>query len=312
MKKIAQDFFKNQHVAIDCLEDFFESDLHFYFEKLYKKKLEISDRGFIKIVRKENQVFLYENIFYDWAQEESSEYINFHGIEIKAGSILNTDAGKQISEKGYFVFENSIQEIERTIKPVLTFLFDSSGCDKSTEPNGMFRFSSDVWGEVKPLEPAHITFEAYSLFKEMENRIERLVSFSNVLRSLDAYDMICLKWSDGRSILPHNDLDIRMFINLVSYWDETYEHRKIKVGEYDWYDYIFQTLLTNQWEGTNNIVTSKKEYNAILSTRYSSPMINVFNPRFYHETTPLKSGSMYSISAHKSFKKIVNNLELVR
>ena len=60
MKKIAQDFFRNQHVEVNSIEDFFKSDLCFYFEKLYKTKLALDNNGFIKVIRKDNNIILYE------------------------------------------------------------------------------------------------------------------------------------------------------------------------------------------------------------------------------------------------------------
>lgn len=315
MIKIAEDFFKNQSTLIEDMDSFWKSDLCLYFEKLYKTKLVLSDNGFIKVIRREDYIVLYENVFYDWADEKTSEYINFEGVKMRPGSIKNTPEGKQLSELGYCVFENMPESIKRNIYPVTKLMFNPDGCDRPTEPNAMFKYSPKVWGEIEWMDwerPKHVEQNAYDLFKSMEYRMSNLLEFSNVLSSMDAYDMICLKWSDGRSILPHNDLDIRMFVNLISYWDETNEHRYLKVGDYDWYDYLFPILLTDDWEATNNITASKKELGKILSHRYSSPMVNVFNPRFYHETTPLKSGSMYSISAHKSFKAIVDKMELVR
>lgn len=315
MIKLAEDFFNNQVVILDSLDQFFESDLCLYFEKLYKTKMVIADNGFIKIIRRDGYVALYENVFYDWAEEPTSEYLNFEGVQMRPGSIKNTDAGRCLSENGFYVFPNGTGDIEETIKPVTKLLFNPDGCDRATEPNAMFKYSPKVWGEIEWMSwdrPAHVDENAYNLFKRMDFRMTNLLSFSNVLSSLDAYDMICLAWSDGRSILPHNDLDIRMFVNLISYWDETYEHRYLKVGSYDWYNYLFPALLRDDWEAMNNITAERTEFQKIQSHRYVSPMVNVFNPRFYHETTPLKSGFMFSISAHKSFKKIINNMELVR
>lgn len=312
MIKIAKDFFEFQSVKINQLEDFFKSDLCLYFEKLYKKKLVISDSGFIKIIRKEESIFLYENIFYDWGQEESKEFINFENVKINSSFIYNTGIGKELSQKGYCTIANDPKEIHELIKLVTTLNFNPDGCNRQTEPNGMFKFNPKVWGKVDLNNPKHVNGNAYKLYMGMQKKINEIFLFSGVLSSLDCYDMICLKWSDNRRILPHNDLDIRMFVNLISYWDETLEPRYLKVGEYDWYNYLFPILLTNQWEETNNITCEKKEYESIPSTRYMSPIVNVFNPRFYHETTPLRSGSMFSISAHKTFKNIVEGMELVR
>lgn len=313
MIKLARLFFHYQRVTVNTLDDFFNSDLCLYFEKLYKTKLKISNTGFIKIIRRDSKFELYENVFYDWACEYSDEYITFEGIDMRLGFIQNTEAGKQLSQKGYYVFENNPDIIARAIHPVEKLKFNSDGCDRLTEPNAMFKYSPKVWGDVQLFKPQHVDYEAYSLFKMMEIRMTHLLSFSNVLLSLDAYDMICLKWSEGRSILPHNDLDIRMFVNLISYNDKSvYTPRYLKVGEYDWYDYIFHAILTDQWESTNHITSKRIEYEKIASVNFRSPIVNVFNPRFYHEVTPLIDGELYSISAHKSFKALVDKMELSR
>lgn len=308
MIKVAKEFFDHHSFSLDSSEDFFDTDLAKYFELLYKTKLKFSNSGFIKVIRKNNKVYFYENVFYDWANQPTAEYITFEGVDIKFGEIRNTREGKMLSENGYYLFRNA-PEYTQTLSSLPSLNYDEEGCERKTEPFRTHKFHPQAWGE-----PVNVDSISLDLYNKVRKNIQSLVSFSPILRSLDAFDMIGLEWRDGRSILPHNDLDFRMMVNLVSYnTKDSKGSRPLKVGVYDWYDYTFHSLVTEDWEMTNNITADKTQIDTIEPSMRHSIMVNVFNPKFYHEVCQMDGeGVLYSAPSHLGFRKIVDNFRLKR
>jgi hypothetical protein len=314
MIKVAEVYFRNQVIALNKVEDFFSTDVAKYFELLYGVKTRLADTGFIKIVKWEDIFFFFEHIFYDWAEEmmpegETVGYISLEGIEFLPGKIQPTKEGKELSSKGYCIWDNSQEFIAQTLEKMPILEYSDRGCNSEVEASKTLKYNSKAWGE-----PSFNTAMAEAFYNEIRDNIENKTSFSPVLQSLDAFDMIAMEWERGRRILPHNDVDFRMMVNLVVY-NTNYcdESRYLCVGEYDWYDYMFYSLITQDWEMTNNITASKAEKEAILVDTNMSAMINVSNPRFYHEVLPFTgNGKLYSAPSHLGFRKIVDNYRLVR
>ena len=209
MLKIAKSFFDVQVAEVSSMEDFFQSDLCKFFELMYKKKLVVADSGFIKVVKKHNIFYLYENVFRDIG-EPASFYISLEGVEFKKGVIEYSNIGAKLSKEGYALVNNTPEYIE-TLKKLPLLPFSAAGCERVTEPSRTLKFNPLAWGE-----PNHQTEVSKEVYDNVQKELRRRVSFSPILHSLDAFDSIALEWTKGRSILPHNDIDFRMFINIKS------------------------------------------------------------------------------------------------
>ena len=307
MLKIAKDFFDYNIVDIKNIEEFFESDLCKYFEMLYKKKLVVSSSGFIKIVKKQGFVRLLENVFKEYG-DPSDQYITFEGINFNKGDIEFSNIGSALSTHGYARANNTRSYIEDTLYKLPILPFSDLGCERATEPSRTLKFNSNAWGK-----PNFQNSTCRDVYKNVERELKRVVSFSPILSSMDAFDCIALEWNKGRRILPHNDVDFRMFVNMVSYNTENSGSRYLCTGSYDWYDYMFHSIITEDWEATNNIVADRKEENKIWADTNISVLVNVFNPRFYHEVSEFHGpGKMYSIPSHLSMHSIVDQIKLKR
>lgn len=314
MMKVAELYFKNQVIALNKLEDFFTTDLAKYLQLLYGVPSCLSDTGIIKIVKNQDIYFFFEHIFFDWAEEMMPEgevvgYISLQGMNINPGKITNTQQGRELSTNGFCVWYNNPEFIATTLEKMPLLSYSDQGCDSEIEASRTLKYNGQAWGE--PTFKEKIAEEFYN---EIQANIKSKVSFSPILGSLDAFDMIAMEWERGRRILPHNDVDYRMLVNLVVY-NTNYceESRYICLGEYNWYDYMFYSLLTEDWEMTNNITASKEEKAAIIVDTNMSVMINVTNPRFYHEVMPFRgSGRLYGAPSHLGFRKIVDNYRLAR
>ena len=310
MISIAKDFFDNQKIYLKSIEDFFNSDLAVYFNLLYGGKPYLSDKGIIKITNTEKGYLFTEHIFYDWAEEnEAVSYINIEGIDLIGTRILNNDIGKQMSKKGYYGYSHPEHFVKDVLTKFSSFTYNTKGCEHSMfEPHGTHKFGDHIWENKTP---SFKSLDIETFYKGIKNYMTFLTSYSEVLMSLDAYDMNTLEWRKGRSMEPHNGVDYRSIINLItSNTEHCDSSRHLMVGEYDWYDTVFYCAKSQDWEPLINIQTQKKQTGAFLSDTRLGVLINVFNPKFYHQVGEFKGeGKLYVCTANKSFRSIVDRYD---
>lgn len=310
MLKIAKDFFNNQKIKLKNKEDFFNSDLHTHFLSFYRGKPYFSDKGIIKVVKEDDGYVFYEHMFYDWAEDQTADcFLNVEGMNISGTKIKNTIEGKHLSQKGYWGYQNPEWFITDVLNKFPSFTYNSLGCqDSAFEPYGTYKFSEYIWQNKNP------TFESKDIegfYKGTDRYISDLVSYSEILLSLDAYDMNALEWRKGRAMKPHNGLDYKSMVNLVtSNTDHCDSSRHLMVGEYDWYDTLFYCSASQDWEPLLNIETEKRQSEAFTSDTGLAVMINVFNPKFYHQVGEFKGeGKLYVCTANKSFRTVVDRFD---
>jgi hypothetical protein len=310
MLKLAKDFFNNQKIKVQTKEDFLKSDLYMHLFSLYGAKPYFSDKGLIKVVKEEDGYIFSEHIFYDWMEGKEAEcYVNIEGIELIGTKIINTEEGKQLSEKGYNSYQNPDWFMDRVLSKFPSFTYNRTGCEHSLfEPYGTHKFGSQIWETKDPIFPNE---DIKIFYTEMKRYISQLITFSEPLMSLDAYDMNTLEWRKGRSMEPHNGLDYRSMINLItSNTEHCDSSRHLMVGEYDWYDTLFYCSASQDWEPLLNISTERKQTNAFVSNTNLAVLINVFNPKFYHQVGEFKGeGKLYVCTANKSFRSIVDRFD---
>lgn len=310
MLEVAKDFFNNQKVKLKNKEDFFNSDLHTHFLSLYRGKPYFSDKGIVKVVKEDDGYTFSEHIFYDWAEGKDADcFLNIEGIDLIGTKIINTPEGKHLSEKGYWGYQNPKWFIEDVLSKFTSFTYRTDGCDGSMfEPFGTYKFGEYIWQNKNP---AFENKDIEAFYKGTHNYISELLSYSEVLQSLDAYDMNTLEWRKGRAMKPHNGLDYKSMVNLITsnteYCDSS---RHLMVGEYDWYDTLFYCSASQDWEPLLNIETEKKQLEAFTSDTKLSVMVNVFNPRFYHQVGEFKGeGKLYVCTSNKSFRSVVDRFD---
>jgi hypothetical protein len=303
---IAKDFFNNQKVHLPSKEAFFESDLSKYFSLLYRGKPYYSDKGLIKVIKEDNGYSFYEHIFYDWSEgKEADCYINIEGINLLGTNIINNNIGKHLSKKGYWGYQHP-EWVINVLSKFPSFKYNRTGCEHSNfEPYATHKFGTQIWENKNPI----FENEDIKIFYEGINKyMTDLVSYSEVLLSLDAYDMNTLEWRKGRSMEPHNGVDYRSMVNLItSNTDHCDSSRHLMVGEYDWYDTVFYCAASQDWEPLLNISTERVQSDAFLSDTKLGVLVNVFNPKFYHQVGEFKGeGKLYVCTANKTFRSIVD------
>jgi len=310
MFKIAKDFFHNQRVHLKTKESFFESDLAKYFNLLYRGKPYFSDKGLIKVVKENDGYTFYEHVFYDYAEDSEADcYVNIEGIELIGTKIQNNEIGKHLSQMGYWGYQHPEWIIKDVLSKFPSFTYNRKGCEHSMfEPYATYKFGTQIWENKNPSFPN----EDIKIFYEgIKKYMTELVSYSEVLLSLDAYDMNTLEWRKGRSMEPHNGVDYRSMINLItSNTDYCDSSRHLMVGEYDWYDTVFYCAASQDWEPLINIQTERNQLNAFTSDTKLGVLVNVFNPRFYHQVGEFKGeGKLYVCTANKSFRAITDRFD---
>lgn len=311
MNVIAKDFFDNQVVVLDQRDDFLDSDLYQYFKMAYGAAPIFSDKGFIKVVKENGKYSFYEHIFYDWAEDKIPYcYVSIENLELIGTQIQNNEIGKFLSKNGYWGYKNTPEFTNNAIKLLPEFEFTTKGClNSSKEPTRVFKLGNNIWQNKNPIFKTEVN---KSFYHNLDSYMKELVSYSEVLQSLDAYDMNALEWEKSRSMAPHNGVDYRAMINLISYnTDHCKGSRHLMVGTYDWYDTVFYCIRTQDWEPLMDIATERKQSDAFLADTNIAVLVNVFNPKFYHEVEEFKGeGKLYVCTANKSFSAIVDNFDM--
>lgn len=308
MIKIAQEFFQNNSVSLDTLEDFFKSDLFLYFKLLYGSEPVFSkENGFIKVINDKEKIILTEHIYYDYSDGKVEEgFITLPNLEITGTKIVNSNFGKQLSKKGYIQVDipESYQELILGSFPSLDFkktpLEEGLG-----EPSGTFKFHKNIWSEDLPNIKNQKPFLIYYGIKDL---IKSFLEFSEVAKSFSAYDLNILEWTKGRSMTAHNGIDYKSFINLITYnTNHCSISREIMVGEYDWYEVVFNCLFENNFEKLMDIRYNNTQLDSFEVETSKAILINVFNPRFYHQVGEMRGdGKLYVCTSNMSFKSITD------
>lgn len=310
MLEKAIDFFNNQKITLKSKDLFFETDLSKYFEMTYGAKPYFSESGFIKIVKEQDHYIFSEHMFYDWQQDKTAEcYVSIPGINLIGTNIQNTEAGKQLSKRGYWKLDHTEDFINGPIQLFKYFNYSRLGCEESMfEPYATYKYCRPIWSDQSPVFDS---LESEAFYKGVKEYMNTLVSYSQVLQSLDAYDVNALEWRKGRAMTPHNGLDYRSMINLIfSNTDNASSSRKLYVGEYDWYDTLFYCAKTQDWEPLIDIKTKKNQYDGIISDTKVGVLVNVFNPKFYHQVGRFNGeGSLFVCTANKTFKSITDRFQ---
>jgi len=308
MIKIAEKFFKDQKVKIDSLDAFFKSDLSALLEMIYKTKTTFDKKkGLIKVVYLEGQYWLHEHVYYDHGGENFIGYINLEGLDIDP-EIANTADGLYLSTKGYCLKSVPLEYQSLVMGSFSKINYRETPLEQgSLEPFATFKFNSSIWKEKVP--EIKTSFEGLTYWG-LKNLLDKYIEFSGVLSSLDAFDLNLLEWRKGRSMAAHNGVDYRSFINMITYNTEFCDQsREIMVGEYDWYDEVIKSARFDDWEPLMDIKKDKREITRFTVATSKALIINVFNPKWYHQVGEMKgSGKLYVCTANKSFHSIVNKI----
>lgn len=309
MYKIANDFFQAQEVKLPKTIAFEQTDLYVYLRMMSGSAPVKADQGIIKIIERDDHFLLVEHIYYDYYPEIVGKFYTIPGINLRSIHIQNTQVGKNLSKKGYHVFARSDRDYLDVIDlmPKINFNLtpDYQGLG---EPYATFKFNPTIW--QKPL-PEKMTGVAAQFYHGLKGILESMIDFSDVLASLDTFDLNVLEWQHGRNMDAHNGIDYRSFVNLITYnTDHCSKSRTISVGEFNWYESTFQALATNDYEALMAISDGKKLSEAIMVDTKKAVLVSVFNPKFYHEVGQMTGeGSLYVCTSNKSFKAITDRFD---
>ncbi|MBT7610698.1 MAG: hypothetical protein HN576_13140 [Bacteriovoracaceae bacterium] len=308
MKKIAEEFFSHQKVWLSNEDSFEQTDLYLYLKLMYGEAPVFLDSGFIKVKKDNKGMTLFEHIYYDHCPEENELYITIPSLNLLGTKIENSSLGEKLSKKGYI----SVSPSEELKSKALSFFnklpFNPTNIKEGRcEPFATLKLSESIWKEDRP----STSKETLQVKDQIQSFLEKKISYSQVLASLNIFDLNFLEWQESRFMKAHNGVDYKSFINLITYnTDHCNSPRSISVGAYHWYDETFNGLFTNNWEALMNIEDKKREMDSFKVDTNFALLINVFNPRFYHQVGEMQGdGSLYVCTANKSFKEITNRFE---
>lgn len=317
MKYLAKFFFDNHYCIIDDIEDFYSTDLSFLFQLMYRGKLEFKDKGIIKVMKINNKddpdhgkMIMMEHIFYDYEEDHKEKeleligYFNIEGQEIKGTKITNTEFGKQLSQQGFTTID--MEKLD-ALEPLLAFPkldFKPTNDETMGDPLATFKYNKTIWDN----NPTIANETEQIIYDGIFNTYEKILANSEVLQSLDRYDLNILKWEKGRNMTPHNGVDYRSMINMITYNTEhCSETRSIYAGIFDWYDITMQCAYLNDWEPLVNIKQQLKRLLDLPVNTKTGLIVNVFNPRYYHQVGMFRGeGQLYVCTSNKTFSGITN------
>lgn len=310
MIKIAKEFFEKNSVLLKSEDDFFQSDLYVYFKCLYKKNPIKSGTGFIKVIEKDGDLIFTEFVYHDdFSDEVASFYIGLEGVSFQGNKISNTSVGYDLSKKGYSVIQLSDFEKKETVNhyPLLEYKPTPLEAGEG-EPTGTLKFSDHIWSER---DFPQINSRDTKLRANIRSKLIEIIRFSSTLRSLNIFDLNILKWTKGRSMMAHNGIDYRSFINFITYNTENCEtSRELFVGFYDWYELTFNSIFNNDFSDLMEIEKGKVLLDSIKVNTSYGVLVNSFNPRFYHEVGEMKSeGELFVCTSNMSFKEITKDID---
>lgn len=303
MEKILKEFFDNTQVEISKSVHFEDTDLYNYLANFYGGPPVFCDNGFIKVLERENSYILSENLFYDNFPQENGRYISIEGLDIKSSLIANNDIGLSLSRNGFAIVPVKDEQLLASLKMMSSLNFKKSEYSGSNEPFGTIKFNDEIWKETN-FSASQILEKVF--YEGILASLNKMISFSHVLQSLDIFDLNILEWRKGLSMDAHNGVDYKSFINMISYnTEECTNSRTLKMGYFDWEEITMNAIKHSDYEklmsiDSNNIVLAEHE----VDTK-SIVLVNAFNPRFFHQVSEFKSdGSLYVCTANKSFKSV--------
>lgn len=310
MYKCVEEFFKNNQVNIPRDVNLEDTDLYLYLKLAYgSMPYYDNNNGLIAVIKEPNSLLFVENVFYDYTYKSPDFYINIPGLNIQNSKIKNCKIGHNLSKRGY-CFVDIPSEYQQT---VLHF-FPSMSFKRTPvqeglqEPYATRKFKSVIWSNE---EPEFKNTKEQFVYSGMKILMESSVQFSEVLKAMNAFDMNILQWKKGRSMQAHNGVDYRSFVNLITYnTNYCLQTRDLAVGEYNWYDVVFECLVSENFEPLMDINQNKKEYERLSVRTSKGVLVNVFNPKFYHQVGEMKGeGDLYVSTANMSFKSIVDKFD---
>lgn len=309
MYKIAAEFFANQQVKLPKDSPFEKTDLYVFLRMMFGVAPIKSTQGLLKVVDRGDHWIIAEHIYYDYFEGEEAFYYSLPGLELTSSKIKNCERGKNLSKNGYVVLERNDEEYLNVVGLMPKIKYNQTPEYQGLgEPYATFKFNDRIW--MQPDQKKYVGIEK-EFHQKLHKILNEMIDYSDVLNSLDTFDMNILEWRDGRDMEAHNGVDYRSFINLIVYnTDHCQKTRTISVGEYDWYEKTFQALATNDYEGLMNIREGKVLKDEIEVKTNKAVLISVFNPKFYHQVGKMMStGSLYVCTANKSFKCVVDRFD---
>lgn len=307
MQKIAKKLFKEHKITLSTGFDFKSSDLYVYLKALYEKEPVYMDYGLFKVVEEDGQLVISEHIFYDYQPQKKAKcYIGFKELPKHNNIIENTPFGFELSQKGYSIFKTTENE-QNVLSNYQNVSYRKTPIEQGlNEPEATFKFNDIIWGNKEPKKNS----TEGAVFSGLKEMIVSKSSFSSFLQSLNIFDANLLRWKKGRSMDAHNGVDYRSFLNLITYFTEGCpDTREVTLGEYDWYDTTFQSILSKNYDQLMNIQNEKIIIERHKVNTESAILINVFNPKFYHQVGEYKFDQpLYVCTANMSFKEITNDI----
>jgi hypothetical protein len=311
MIRIAREFFEHNRVLLPKGVRFDQTDLCLYLKLLYGEAPAYGDRGIIKVIDTPEGELLTEHIYHDHAVGRGDRFITLPSLPLRGTRITNCALGHSLSTRGYAPIEVSTREQSAVLARFREIPYrltpESQGLD---EPYGTFKFNPNIWGSGAPPEGDPSTESA--VYWGIRKLLWDQLAHSEVLQSMDAYDLNLLEWRRGRKMTAHNGVDYKSFINLISY---NTEHctvtRALNVGTHDWYDTTFQSIFSGDFSPLMNIHVGKQELDSFQVTTGRAILVSVFNPRFYHEVGQMTGeGSLYVCTSNMSFRSITDRYQL--
>jgi len=303
MIKIAENFFNNQKAIIDKLEDFDQTDLSLYFEKLfgqmtYVEEPDDSKHFFISVRKTSEKIMLCERVFHKFTGGEPVGYMYPGCLDHLSGRTFKWDhsgKGYQLSRYGYLIHNLKKQDKE-FIKHVETLQYDGGSSDKTKHK----RFSS----KYSNLDTTN------KELKDAKDLLRRALPNSSFLQGMDYYQTNLLYYPKGTVIRPHNDVDVKSFANIVLSSASNGSKTTI-IGELDWHRSTMDKLYFGGYDNKDiqdrNLL--KKELLRYEPDGDSAIVFNFFNPRFYHEV-PSTLEECYTSLVFGTYKSIMKEADI--
>ena len=311
MEKLAKSFFEKGYITIKNVDVFYKSDLFLYLKLLYKKEPIVSETGFIKVTKKDDSICLSEHIYHDLFPEDVALfYLTIPEIQISSSSIKNNRIGKNLHENGFALVDASKELIKSCLDIYPQLNYKEEAGNTQNEPFATFKIHSEIWsGDVLP----HISKRDIELKARMEKEFRKIVEHSEILNSLNIFDVNFLEWTQDRDMDAHNGLDYRSFLNIITYnTNSTESTRALECGHYNWYDLTFECLFQNDFEKLMTIDNNLEKLETIEVKTNKIILVNSFNPKFYHKVYPLKSNTkIYTSTANFSFREITDDIKFI-
>lgn len=305
--ELAKDFFDIQHTKTKEIDNFFESDLHFYLKSLYGEIIFIKEEDrekhfFISVSKVQGDYYFTERIFiaHDWGDPVG--YIIPKSLEHLRGKRFCWDENDfravSLSKHGFCTYDLSESELN-FVKTLPGLPYSSKNSEYDTTRH--YRFTSKYSNAENLSHPIHL---------QAKNLMKNALPKSTLMEELDYYNSNFLHYPKGTSIAPHNDIDVCSFVDIVLY-SGLPDSKTTIIGECDWYNKVFNQLFIGELgdkdiEDENLLVRELHRHN---SNEQSAIVFNFFNPKFYHEVPPTLN-ECYTGLVFGSFKGIMNDKEI--